>query len=318
MDRSPGSSSFRTLVAASSLYGLTKGTYNSDTIELTELGLSLARPRDDSEREEAIRKAALTPDLFARLYAQLDQQKWPTESNLSNVLIRDFEVAPEHAKEAGAIAKANAEFAGLLQETRGGAWLTLNADLRRRADDAVVADSEQDPTDEDPVADVEDTETDEPVAAAPARGIRAVPEDDLRDHVFISHSKNPAILEQIKTILDFGQFVPVVAEEEETSAIPVPEKVLASMRRCGSAVINVSADAPERRDDGTFGINQNVLIEIGVAFALYDRRVVLLVDKRVDLPSNLQGLYRSEYEGDELGWTAGMKLQKALANFRGR
>jgi len=118
--------------------------------------------------------------------------------------------------------------------------------------------------------------------------------------------------------LDFGQFVPVVAEEEETAAIPVPDKVLAAMRRCGSAVINVSADDPERRPDGTFGINQNVLIEIGVAFALYDRRVVLVVDKRVGVPSNLQGLYRCEYEGDELGWNAGMKLQKALANFRER
>jgi predicted nucleotide-binding protein len=68
----------------------------------------------------------------------------------------------------------------------------------------------------------------------------------------------------------------------------------------------------------SYGVNQNVLIEVGVAFALYDRCVVLVVDKRVELPLNLPGLYRCEYEGDELGWNAGMKLQKALANVRER
>jgi hypothetical protein len=88
---------------------------------------------------------------------------------------------------------------------------------------------------------------------------------EAANRVFISHSKNPAILDQLKTVLEFGRFVPVVAEEEEATAIPVPEKVLTSMRRCGSAVINVSADEAERHEDGRYGINQNVLIEIGAA-----------------------------------------------------
>ena len=60
----------------------------------------------------------------------------------------------------------------------------------------------------------------------------------------------------------------------------------------------------------------NVLIEIGAAFLLYNKRIILLVDKRVQLPSNLQGLAVSYYEGDELSWETGMKLQKALTEFR--
>jgi hypothetical protein len=58
------------------------------------------------------------------------------------------------------------------------------------------------------------------------------------------------------------------------------------------------------------------LIEIGAAFVLYDRRVVLLWDKRVPVPSNLQGLYRCDYEGNELSWTEGMKLMKAIQGFK--
>ena len=37
---------------------------------------------------------------------------------------------------------------------------------------------------------------------------------------------------------------------------------------------------------------------------------------RIKLRSNLQGLYRSVYEGDEFSWETGMKLQEALTNFR--
>jgi len=49
---------------------------------------------------------------------------------------------------------------------------------------------------------------------------------------------------------------------------------------------------------------------------LYDRRVVLVWDKRLPVPSNLQGLYRCEFEGDEFTWSAGMKLMKAIKEFK--
>ncbi len=59
-----------------------------------------------------------------------------------------------------------------------------------------------------------------------------------------------------------------------------------------------------------------MLIEIGAAFVLYERRVVLVWDKRIPVPSNLQGLYRCEFEGDELTWRAGMRLMKAIQQFK--
>jgi predicted nucleotide-binding protein len=64
-------------------------------------------------------------------------------------------------------------------------------------------------------------------------------------------------------------------------------------------------------------INNNVLIEIGTAFVLYDQQVVLLWDKRLKVPSNLQGLYRCEFEGSELSFAVGTKLAKALKGFKG-
>ena len=120
----------------------------------------------------------------------------------------------------------------------------------------------------------------------------------------------------MKTILEYGQFNCVIAEEIETTSIPIPDKIFGLMRECDGAIINISADEQEKKQDGTYGVNSNVLIEIGAAFFGYNKKVILLTDRRVMLPSNLQGLYRCEYEGEELSFSTYMKLQKALTKFR--
>lgn len=138
-------------------------------------------------------------------------------------------------------------------------------------------------------------------------------EPELR--VFISHGKNMEIVDQVKTTLEIANIHSEIAVEEESTAIPVPDKVFGAMRNCNAGIIVVSVE-PGSEDTPNTALNQNVLIEIGAAFVLYDKRVVLLWDKRIPVPSNLQGLYRCEYEGDELSWSTGMKLMKAVQGFK--
>ncbi|MGH6675975.1 MAG: TIR domain-containing protein, partial [Xanthobacteraceae bacterium] len=57
--------------------------------------------------------------------------------------------------------------------------------------------------------------------------------------VFISHGKQKAIVAQIKELLTFGGFDPVVSVEREATAISVPEKVFDDMRSCSAGVIHV-------------------------------------------------------------------------------
>jgi predicted nucleotide-binding protein len=138
------------------------------------------------------------------------------------------------------------------------------------------------------------------------------------NRVFITHGKNKKILEQVKELVLFGKFEPVVAQEREASAKPVPDKVMDEMRSCHAAVIHVGLEGvlldPEGNEHPQ--INGNVLIEIGAAMALYGRQFILLVEDGVKLPSNLQGLYECRYSGDELNMPATMKLLKAFNEFR--
>jgi hypothetical protein len=135
-------------------------------------------------------------------------------------------------------------------------------------------------------------------------------------NVFISHGGNMEIVGQVETMLSLADIKSEVAEKEETTAIPVPQKVFDAMRRCQAGIITVTADEGKKDESGNYSLNENVLIEIGAAFVLYDKRVVLVWDRRLSVPSNLQGLYRCEFEGDELSWSAGMKLMKAIQGFK--
>lgn len=137
------------------------------------------------------------------------------------------------------------------------------------------------------------------------------------NRVFITHGRNRRILDQVKELVTYGKFEPVVAMEHETAAKPVPEKVMSEMRTCRAAVIHVGADQVLYDADGKEvpQINANVLIEIGAAMALYGQNFILLVEEGLSLPSNLQGLYECRYEGDELNMRATMKLLKAFNEF---
>jgi hypothetical protein len=140
------------------------------------------------------------------------------------------------------------------------------------------------------------------------------PSEEMR--VFISHGKNTSIVEQVETMLGLSDIPSDIAVKEETAAIPVPDKVFNAMKRCSAAIIIVTVEEGHKDGNGNYTINENVLIEIGAAYVLYDRRVVLLWDRRLNVPSNLQGLYRCEFEGNDLNWGAGMKLMKAIKGFK--
>lgn len=155
------------------------------------------------------------------------------------------------------------------------------------------------------------------IASPPQAGANPTPATSKR--VFITHGRNRKILDQVKEIVTYGGFDPIVAVERESGAKPVPEKVMADMRTCAAAVIHVAVEevlfdkAGEERPQ----INGNVLIEIGAAMALYPGyKFILLVEEGLKLPSNLQGLYECRYTGGELSGGATMKLLKAFNEFK--
>ena len=321
VNQSPTSSTFVRQLASSYRYGLTEGSPSTKIITLTSLGSSIVAPTVDVDVNAKLREALLNPPIFKAVYTWMDRKPIPREDVFRNTLTKPsesngFGILKGDVDEFITVFVQNIKDYQLEEDHKGTLYLRLDKLS------PVVQTGQPETAEEAEAVGVEKEKAEMPFGtqATVSNQTKATLPPSICQGtvptVFISHSKNALILEQLKTILDLGQFKYKIAEEEETTAIPIPEKVFGMMRACNCAIINVSADESEKKQDESYGVNDNVLTEIGGAFLAYQKKVILLVDRRVKLPSNLQGLYRCEYEGEELAFSTYIKLEKALVEFR--
>jgi len=310
LGKPPLSSGFNQLIAASNIYGLTRTVKGK--IEITELGQRVFEPTSEEDRKQAMVEAAKAPVLLANLYQRFSGKQIPKAEFAKGILKREFGVADDKTALLWEVFLDDAQFLGAVHEIKGNAFLNMDrVNLPNVREGPAEANGEA--AAEAPSAEPRSANQPAP-NSQPA--VPAKPKGKLK--VFITHGKNKKILEQIETTVKYGDMEPVVAIRQESTAIPVPDKIFNAMRECQAGIINVAFDqaAPTTDATTTSKINENVLIEIGAAFVLYNKKVILVVDKRITLPSNLQGLYLCYYEGDTLDWDAGMKLQHALLDFK--
>lgn len=309
LDLSPTSGGWRNLCGASIAYGLTDGGYNASAITLTELGRKMVAPTDEGDDQRAGVEAILKPRIQKEFFQRYNLAKFPRDDIAQNVLIQ-MGLPKERCTAALEILKANGEGTGIIQQTKTGPFVALDA--RAPRDEAGA--KQQELAEELPEREVVTADSQE----ARMRDVPASAPDRRPGKVFITHGKNKRILEQIKRAVTLGGFDPIVSVQQETAAKPVPEKVLDDMRSCSAAVIHVGAEAEFTDKDGKghVQINPNVLIEIGAAMALYRGRFILVVEEGVELPSNLQGLYQCRHSGEGLDWDAGMKILEALRGLK--
>jgi hypothetical protein len=318
---SPTSSAWPALAGASVAYGLTTGGVNAISIKLTQLGQKLVAPEEEGEDLAARREAILKPRILREFFERYRRAKLPNDTIATNVL-KAMSLPPDRVQDALEIIKSNGRYAGIIRETPTGPFVNLESP-------GVPAPTA---TPELPEHDISPSNTvglravggHQPLTATPDSTKQSVtlpsaPAFDIKiNRIFISHGKQRAVVGQIKELLAFGSFEPVVSVERESTAIPVPEKVFEDMRSCGAGVIHVGGEGKYLDSGGNehTKLNENVLIEIGAAMALYGKKVILLVERGVTLPSNLQGLYRCDFEGDRLDYEATMKLLKTFSQFR--
>ena len=310
---SPTSSVWYTITGSSIAYGLTEGGVNAAVIKLTGLGRKLVAPESEGEDVVARREAILKPRICRDFFEKYKRAKFPTDQIAENVL-RSLGIPQDRLKTAVDTLRDNGKYAGIIRDTPTGPFVNLDS-----------------PGIPAPAVSVRDTSTDPPLrsqdgqdetAVAPAAtsvsSKAATSKVAANNRVFISHGKQKAIVTQLKELLTFGNFEPFISVERESTAVPVPEKVFEDMRACSAGVIHVGPEGKYLDADGAehTKINDNVLIEIGAAIALYGKKVILLVERGVTLPSNLQGLYRCEFLGDKLDYDATMKLLKTFSQFR--
>ena len=311
LEISPTSSNWRILTGTSCAYGLTHGGYNAKRIELTPLGRRIVAPTKDGDDAIARGEAVLQPRIMSRFLHKYDRANFPKDNIARNILI-ELGIPQERSADAVDIIRKNGESTGIIKKTKTGYYVAIDSSQGMENKEG------NDFTSGDPpiTTDHDFEEIAKEVAAAEEPATEPTSPQD--NNVFISHGKNTKIVSQLKKLLTYGKFNPVVSVEKSTTSIPVPEKVLDDMAKCSAAIIHIDKEGEFTDEEGNTHtrLNENVLIEIGAALALYKKKFVLLVENGVTLPSNLQGLYRCDYGCGQLDYDATMKLLEIFNDFR--
>ncbi len=296
---SPTSSDFRDLLSASYKYGFTKGSFNSETIDLTELGEQLTKPRSEMGKLDAMRKGLRRIVLFERLLTHFNNNKLPTAEFLKNTLEREpFNVTPEWSAEAANVFIANGKAVGFIRDVSGSPFVVIEAGPPAAEVSEAITEVEKEqvlPTEQKPKVPTE------------------APQIPTSLQFFIGHGKDKEALEQLKGIINQLGIPYVVAQEEPNIGRPISKKVKDLMDSCSGGIFIFSADEEFRDLNGNsiFRPRENVVFELGAASYKYDQRIVIFKESGIAFPSDFRDLGYIEYEKGQLAGKT-MDLLKEL------
>jgi predicted nucleotide-binding protein len=304
LDSTPSSSWFRTVTGSAIAYGLTDGAYNSNEIQLTDLGRRVVAPTQEGDDAAALREALIRPRVIREFLKKYDKKKLPPINIAQNVLA-SLGVAKEATQRTYEVLQTSAEHVGVLRTIKGDQWVDLRAPATRTG----VRSSEAEPSEEDTEL---DDDIEEEVQPPPAK----TPTQTVAKPIFIGHGKKKGPLDKLEKILTSFKIPYKVAVTEPNLGRPIPTKVQATIRECGSAILIFTRDEKFFDADGNeiWRPSENVVHELGAASYEYDDRVVIFMEKGLQFPTNFQSIGHIEFEEDSIEAKT-MELMKELIGF---
>lgn len=307
MNVTPQSGWFRIYTGSAIAYGLTDGASNSDQITVLPLARRILEPTSNSDRIQAMREALLKTRVIREFLTHYNGSPLPTKDSIGYSVLKDLGVPDDRLGRIYNWIIESATELGLIQELKGKKYVYIDNSVPEEASISIEDEELEDPA--TGIAEIVD-----PVHPIAPPAVTPSIQNSQSKRVFISHGKNKDFLDLIKQLLQFGELEPVVSIEHTSVSDPIPVKVMKEMRACGAAIIHVDSERKLIDPSGLEHVilNENVLIEIGAAMALYGRRFILIVKEGITLPSNLQGLYEVRYTGDKLDGDTTIRLLKAI------
>jgi hypothetical protein len=118
--------------------------------------------------------------------------------------------------------------------------------------------------------------------------------------VFIGHGSNGVVWPKVKQFIqDRCGLEPIVLELRPNSGLTVIEKLERDGRLADYAVFVMTGD--DKTEDGEARARQNVIQELGWFQGVLGRgHTAILVQRGIEIPSNISGIVRLEFSGDEV------------------
>lgn len=286
--RKPDSSEFRLLLSSSFKYGLTKGSYVSEYIELTPLAISIIKAVNPRQRDLCLKEAAQRPEIFRKVYEYYRNGKFPsTDEFFKNKLELEFGVPGEFVSECAQLLYDNGKFVGIIRDVMGSPRVVFD-------ESPIDKESLVEPLEVPPQ---EEAEPEIPCPPMPTKTQEGGPKK-----IFIAHGRNIAPLNQLRGILDEFKVPYTVAEDEPHRGRPISAKVKEEMQKCSSAIFIFTCDEETQDAKGTksWKPSDNVVYELGAATYLYENKIIILKEEGVSLASDFDDFGYITFQKDNL------------------
>ncbi len=122
--------------------------------------------------------------------------------------------------------------------------------------------------------------------------------------------------EQLQSLLELVGIESELLAREANPTLTMSESAFEIMRRSDAGLFVVTPADCQLDEQGSWLLKPEVQAEISAAYLFYNRRVLLLWDERVPVPTDWQNLTRCTFVSDELTWETGLQLTKALLAFK--
>lgn len=300
MDMSPTSSRFRTLAGASVAYGFTDGGPNADVIGLTDVGRRVVVPTEEGNDLAAKREALLRPEVVRQFLQKYDGSRLPARHIGRNVL-EGMGVPEEGTERTLDLIIESAEALGLLQEIKDQRYVNLQG--------------VQPPPTEEGEAEGEEAAPPELPGEEEEEAPPPPPEKKLPNAIFIGHGKAKKPLDQLTKTLEQLAIPYKVATDEANVGRPISQKVKETMEECGAAILVFSADEEffDKEGESIWRPSENVVHELGAASVLYENRIIIFKEERVQLATNFRDIGYISFEKDKLDAKVNELLRELLA-----
>lgn len=289
----PTTGRFRNLAGAAVAYGITEGGAYADEIKVSDLGRRILKPTEEGDNLKASVEAILRPRITREFLTKYDGSPVPRQEIGRNV-VEGLGCPASRSEDVLKLILESARGVGVITEINGKEFISLRV---KKSNQAVVESDFNQTTTLDEDASVE-------AVVEKASSTEQSPNSQviLGKGIFIAHGKDKAPLAQLRKILDKFKVAYKVVSEEAHSGRAIGEKVRDTLKECNCAILIFTPDELLFDKDGNelYRPSENVIHELGAAAYLYDRRIVILKHKKIDLPSNVKEIGYIEFDDSGL------------------
>ena len=130
--------------------------------------------------------------------------------------------------------------------------------------------------------------------------------------LYLSLQENSGDFMQLHALLEMLGFAGEIIERQKQSNVPLAEKNFDTLRNCEAGLIIITEADCVRSSAGEYTLTPEIQMEISAAYLFFNRRVILLRESKIQIPAYWQNILTCEFENDQLDWSKGIALTKAL------